>query len=165
MVDDFGAARLCLVIETESEEDDDICDFGLRKAHGGSLNGRWKRGLFPPACLSSFKLFDFQYHFGGDGSFLVEHGIGESLFDDGADFSGDTKRDIMDSLHGTLIQDGLGCSGQFHVMIDVSSALFWIQSRNVVSNGDALVEGFHDGKIHGSSKIALTGKDQDEWVV
>ena len=71
----------------------------------------------------------------------------------------------MDGLHGTLIQDGLGSSGQFHVMIDVSGALFWIKSRHMVSNGDTLVEGFHDGKIHGSSQIALTGKDQDEGVI
>lgn len=165
MADGFGAARLCLIIETESEEDDDIRDFGLRKAHGASLMAGGNQGLLPPAGLSSFELFDFQDHFGGDGSFLVEHGIGEGLFDDGADFSGNTERDVMDSLHGTLIQDRLGCSGQFHVMIDVSSALFWIQSRHVVSNGDTLVEGFHDGKIHGSSQIALTGKDQDEGVI
>ena len=165
MVDGFGAARLCMIIETESEEGDDIRDFGLGKAHGASLMVGGNVCLFPPAGLSSFEFFDFQDHFGSDSSFLVEHGIGESLFDDGADFSGDTKGDIMDSLHGTLIQDGLGCSGQFHVMIDVSAGLFLIQSRHVVANGDPLVEGFHDGKIHGSSQIALTGKDQDEWVV
>jgi hypothetical protein len=165
MADGFGAARLCLVIETESEEDNDIRDFGFRKAHGKSLMAGGNEGLFPPAGLSSFELFDFQDHFGSNGSFLVEHGIGESLFDDGTDFSGDTKRDIMDSLHGTLIQDGLGSACQFHVMIDVSGALFWIQSRHVVSNGDPLIEGFHDGKVHGSSQIALTGKYQDEGVV
>lgn len=45
MVDDFGAARLCLVIEAESEEDNDIRNFGPRKAHGVSLDGRWKRGF------------------------------------------------------------------------------------------------------------------------
>jgi len=115
-----------VIIETESEEDDDIRNFGLRKAHGASLMAGGNDGLFPPAGLSPFEFFDFQDHFGGDGSFLVEHGIGKSLFDDGADFSGDAKRDVMDSLHGTLIQDGFGRSGQFHVMIDVSSALFWI---------------------------------------
>jgi len=129
------------------------------------LDGRWKRGLFPPAGLSSFELFDFQDHFGGDASFLVEHGIGESLFDDGTDFSGDAERDVMDGLHGALIQDGLGGACQFHVMIDVLGALVRIESGHVVSNGDSLVEGFHDGKIHGSSQITLTGKDQDEWVV
>jgi hypothetical protein len=57
MVDDFGAARLCLVIETESEEDDDICDFGLRKAHGGSLNGRWKRGFISTGVFVILRAF------------------------------------------------------------------------------------------------------------
>lgn len=41
MMDGFCTARLCLIIETESEEDDDIDDFKLRKAHGESLMAGW----------------------------------------------------------------------------------------------------------------------------
>ena len=55
--------------------------------------------------------------------------------------------------------------GQFEVMIDVVIALFGGQSRHVVSNGDSLVEGFHDGKLHDSFQIGLTGEDQDEGVI
>jgi hypothetical protein len=37
MMDGSCAARLCPVIETEPEEDDDIRDFGLRQTHGVSF--------------------------------------------------------------------------------------------------------------------------------
>ena len=37
MMDSLCATRLCLIIETESEECDDMDDFSLRKAHGVSL--------------------------------------------------------------------------------------------------------------------------------
>ena len=35
----------------------------------------------------------------------------------------------------------------------------------MVADGDSLVEGFHDGKLHDSSQIGLTGEDEDEGVV
>jgi hypothetical protein len=57
MVDGFGAARLCLIIETEPKEDDDVRDFGLRKAHGGSLNGRWKQGIIPTGWFVILRVF------------------------------------------------------------------------------------------------------------
>jgi hypothetical protein len=35
----------------------------------------------------------------------------------------------------------------------------------VVADGYALVEGLHDGKVHDSAEIGLTGEDEDEGVV
>ena len=35
----------------------------------------------------------------------------------------------------------------------------------MVTDGDSLVEGLHDGKLHDPFQIRLTGEDQDEGVV
>ena len=35
----------------------------------------------------------------------------------------------------------------------------------MVSDGDTLVEGFHNGELHDSSQIGLSGEDEDEGVV
>lgn len=35
----------------------------------------------------------------------------------------------------------------------------------MVSHGDALVEGLHDGKVHDASEVGLGGEDEDEGVV
>ena len=70
---------------------------------------------FSPPRLA-FEVFDFEDHLGGDGAFLVEHGVGEGLLDDGADFSGDAERDLMDGFEGMLVEDRFFGAGQFEVM-------------------------------------------------
>jgi hypothetical protein len=35
----------------------------------------------------------------------------------------------------------------------------------MVSDGDTLVEGFHNGELHDSSKIGLSGEDEDEGII
>jgi hypothetical protein len=96
---------------------------------------------------------------------LVEHGVGESLLDDGADFSGDAERDWMDSFEGMIVEDRLFCARQFEVMCDIMFGLFGVKAWHVVTDGDSLVKGFHDGKLHDPLQIGLTGEDQDEGVV
>ena len=51
----------------------------------------------------TFEAFDLEDHFGGDGTFLVEHGIGEGGFGDGAYFSWDAEGDLMDGIECVFI--------------------------------------------------------------
>jgi hypothetical protein len=50
----------------------------------------------------SFQCFDLEDHLRADGSFLIEHGIGEGGFGDGSYFSGYAERDLMDGLEGLI---------------------------------------------------------------
>ena len=52
----------------------------------------------------SSKVFDLEYHIGCKVSFVIEHCVSQRLFGDGADFSGDTKAEFMDSFNGPLIE-------------------------------------------------------------
>ena len=79
---------------------------------------------------------------------MVEHGVGKGLLDDGADFSGDAERDLMDGLDGMLVEERLFCPCEFEVMGNIVFGLFGIKTRHVVADGDSLVEGFHDGNLH-----------------
>ena len=96
---------------------------------------------------------------------MVEHGEGEGLLDEGADFSGDAEGDLMNRFEGWFIQERFFGSGQFEVMGDIEFGFLGGEAGHVVADGDSLVEGFHDGKLHGSSQIGLTGEDQDKGVV
>jgi hypothetical protein len=116
-------------------------------------------------CLLAFKVLDFKHHLRGDGAFLVKHGVGEGLLDDGADLSGDAERDLMDRFEGMIVKDRFSCAGQFEVMSDIVFRLFGGKAGHVVTDGDPLVEGFHDGKLHEAFQIRLTAEDQDEGVV
>ena len=71
----------------------------------------------------TFKAFDLEHHVSGDVSFIIEHGIGEGLFGDGADFSGDTVAELMNGFDGPFIEDGFLSACQFEVMGDVLLAL------------------------------------------
>ena len=106
----------------------------------------------------SFEIFDFEDHLGGDGAFLIEHGIGEGGFGDGADFSGDAEGDLMDGCKGLVIEEGLLGAGEFKVMGDIVFGFFQAEAGHMVAHGDTLVEGFHDGEVHDASKIGLTGR-------
>ena len=96
---------------------------------------------------------------------MVEHGVGEGLLDDGADFSGDAERDLMDGFEGMVVEERLLCTRQFEVMIDIVFGLFGSKAWHVITHGDSLVKGFHDGKLHDPLQIGLTGEDEDEGVV
>jgi hypothetical protein len=113
----------------------------------------------------SFEIFDFEHHLRGDGAFLIEHGVSESLLGDGAYFSWDAEAELMDGLKGLLIEDRLFGSSQVHVMSYVMPGLFRTERGHVVADGDSLVERFHDGKLHDSPEVGLTGEDEDEGVV
>jgi len=115
-------------------------------------------------CLS-LEVFDLQYDFSGDGAFLVEHGVSEGSFGDGADFSGDPERELVDGLHGRWVEDGLFGACEVEVMGDVVCGFLGADGRHVVAHGDSLVERFHDGELHGSSQFGVTGEDEDEGVV
>jgi len=71
----------------------------------------------------------------------------------------------MDGLDRMLVEERLLCARQFKVMGDIEFGLFGIKARHVVTDGDSLVEGFHDGKLHHPTQIGLPGEDQDEGVV
>jgi hypothetical protein len=49
-------------------------------------------------------------------------------------------------------------------MGDIVFGLFGREARHVIADGDSLVKGFHDGKLHDAFQIRLTGEDQDEGV-
>jgi hypothetical protein len=74
--------------------------------------------------LLAFEVLDLEHHFRGDGAFLVEHGVGKGLLDDGADFSGDAEGDLMDHFKGMLVEDRFSCARQFEVMGDIVFGLF-----------------------------------------
>ena len=97
--------------------------------------------------------------------FLIKHGVGEGLFYDGADFSRDAERDLMDGFEGMLVEERLFSPRQFEVMGDIVFGFFGIEAWHVVTDGDSLVEGFHDGKLHDPLQVGLTAEDQDEGVI
>jgi hypothetical protein len=103
----------------------------------------------------SFEAFDLEDHFGGDDPFLVEHGIGEGGFGDGADFSWDAEGDLMDGIEGFFIEDGFLCAGELEVVGHVIFGLIGAKARHMVTDSDPLVEGLHDGKLHGPSEVGL----------
>ena len=96
---------------------------------------------------------------------MIEHGVGESLLGDGADFSWDAEAELMNGLQGLLIEDRLFGPSHGHVMSNVVPGLFRAERGHVVADGDSLVKRFHDGKLHDSPEIGLTGEDKDEGVV
>ncbi len=50
-------------------------------------------------------------------------------------------------------------------MGDIEFGLIGVEWRHMVSDGDSLVEGLHDGELHHPFKIGLTREDEDEGVV
>ena len=52
----------------------------------------------------SFEVLYSEHHLHGDGSFLVEHGVRESLFGDGVDFSWNAEAELMNGLKGFLFR-------------------------------------------------------------
>ena len=115
--------------------------------------------------LLAFEVLDLEDHVRGDGAFLVEDGVGQGLFDDGADFPGDTERDLMDGLNRMVVKERLICTRQFEVVIDIGFGLFRGKAWHVITHGDPLVKGFHDGKLRDRLQVRLTGEDEDEGVV
>jgi len=112
-----------------------------------------------------FEVFDSEHHLLGDGTFLIEHGVGESLLGDGAYFSWDAEAELMDGLEGLFIEDRLFGPSQGHMMSYVLSGLFRAERGHVIADGDSLVERFHDGKVHDSPEVGLAGEDKDEGAV
>ena len=99
------------------------------------------------------KALDLEDDVGVNVSLVIEHGIGEGLLGHSADFSGDAERNLVDGLKSVLIQDGLLCPGQFEVMSDIKFTLLGTERGHVVSDGDSLVDGLHNGKLHNPSKV------------
>ena len=96
---------------------------------------------------------------------MIEHSVCEGLLGYGTDFSRDTEADLMDGFKGFFIKDGLFCPCQFEVMCDIELALIGAESGHMVSDGDSLVERFHDGKLHDSSQIGLACEHEDKGVI
>jgi len=71
----------------------------------------------------------------------------------------------MDGMDGVLVEDGLGGPGQSEMMGDIVDGFLGTEARHVETDGDTLVEGFHDGEVHSPPQITLTGQDDDEGVV
>ena len=115
--------------------------------------------------MLSFEALYLEDDIGVDGVFLIEHGVCESGFGDGADFSRDAERDLMNAIESLVIEDRLFCAGQLKVMSDIMFALLGAQGGHMVADGDALVEGLHDGEVHDPSEIGLSGEDEDEGVI
>jgi hypothetical protein len=113
------------IIEIEPRGCDDLLDFALTE--GCAAGHRyycwhfvipgWQRYRYlshpERVCFLSFEVFDLQDDICGYGSFLVKHGVGESGLGDGADFSGDAERELVDCIQGVLIEDRLRCSCEF----------------------------------------------------
>ena len=92
-----------------------------------------------PSFLS-FEVFDSEHHLRGDGAFLIEHGVGESLLGDGSYFSWDAEAELVNGLEGLLVEDGFFGPCQGHVMRYVLSGLFRAERGHVVADGDSLVD-------------------------
>ena len=50
---------------------------------------------------------------------MIEHGVGESGFGHGADFSRDAERYLVNAIEGLFIEDRLFCSCQLKVMGEI----------------------------------------------
>jgi len=96
---------------------------------------------------------------------LIEEGIGEGRFGDGAYFPGNAEADLMNGLEGLVVQDRLLGAGQLQVMGHIAFGFLRWETGQVVADGDPLLEGLHDGKVHNPSQIGLTGEDEDEGVI
>jgi hypothetical protein len=87
------------------------------------------------------------------------------LLGDSTYFSRDAEAELMDGLEGLLVEDGFFGPCQGHVMRDVLSCFFRAERGHVIADGDSLVERFHDGELHDSPEVGLTGEDEDEGVI
>jgi hypothetical protein len=175
IADGFCSAKKPPIVKMEPFQNNDLFDFrtavacithwrSLMKMYPGRGGGVSVPG--PGGYLAlSFEVFDFEHHLWGDGAFLIEHGISESLLGDSADFSWYAEAELMNGLQGLLIEDRLFGSCQVHVMSHVMPGLFRAERGHVVADGDSLVKRFHDGKLHDSTQIGLTGEDEDEGVI
>jgi len=65
----------------------------------------------------SFQFFNFDDHLWCDGSFMIEHGVGEGMFGNGPYFSGDAEGEFVDCFDGSLIEE------RFGIVIDESEDL------------------------------------------
>ena len=113
----------------------------------------------------ALEVFHFQHHIGGDGAFLIEEGVGEGRFGDGAYFPGNAEADLMNGLEGLVVKDRLLGAGQLQVMGHIAFGFLRLETGQMVADGDPLLEGLHDGKIHDPAQIGLTGEDEDEGVI
>ena len=96
---------------------------------------------------------------------MIEHGIGQSGFGDGADFSGDAEGDLMDGQEGLVIEERFLGAGELEMMDDIVFGFVRREAGHMVAHGDSLAERLHDGELHDPSEIGLTGEDEDERVV
>ena len=78
--------------------------------------------LSPPPASSflSFQFFNFDDHLWGDGSLMIEHGVGEGMFGNGPYFSGDAEGEFVDCFDGSLVEERFGGPRQFELMGDVA---------------------------------------------
>jgi hypothetical protein len=71
----------------------------------------------------------------------------------------------MDGLQSMFVEKRLLCTCQFEAMNYIVFGFFESKAWHVITHGNSLVKGFHDGKLHDPLQIGLTGEDQDEGVV
>lgn len=102
-----------------------------------------------------FEVLYLKDHFRGDGSFVIEHGVCERLLSYGANLSWDAEADLMDGFEGLVMYDGLLGARQFEVMCHIVFALIGTEAGHVITHGDSLVEGLHNGELHDSSEVGL----------
>ena len=124
-----------------------------------------KGGKPPDRERLPFETFDFEYHFRRNGTFLIEHGIGEGGFSDGTDFSGDSEGDLMDGGKGLIIEEGFLGAGEFEMMEDIVFGFVGSQTGHMVAHGDPLTERLHNSEVHDSAEIGLAAEDKDEGVI
>ena len=124
-----------------------------------------KRAIDPPGRGLSFEVFHFEGHVGGDGAFLVEQCVCQSGFGNGADFPGDAEADLMDGPEGLVVEERFPGAGQLEVMGHIALGFLRLEAGQMATDGNPLLEGLHDGKIHDSSQIGLTEEDEDKGAI
>ena len=96
---------------------------------------------------------------------VVEHGVSERLFCDGADFSGDSEAEFKNGIHRFWVKNGLFSTCEAEVVLDVFFSLLTGEWWHMVSHGDTLVKRFHNGKVHNAIEVGLSGEDENEGVI
>ena len=96
---------------------------------------------------------------------MIEHGVCQGLLGDGSDLSGYAEADLMDGIKGLIIKDRLRCAGKLEMMCHIKFRLLQGERGHMVPHGDPLIKGLHNGEIHDSSQIGLSGEHEDKGIV
>ena len=71
----------------------------------------------------------------------------------------------MDGPEGLVVEERFPGSGQLEVVSYIVFGFLGLETGEMVADGNPLLEGLHDGKVHDPSQIRLPGEDEDKGVI